>query len=184
VATGPLDEAEVVRRVLHGDRAAYRTLVERYQSIALRTAYAITGSSRDAEEVVQDAFVKAHRSLPRFRRHEPFRPWLLTIVGNEARNRRRANGSRPVVVASSDDERTHDPAPSPDAAVLAADTRQALGVALAALSQDDRDVIGCRFFLDLSEAETASVLGIRRGTVKSRLSRALERLRASLEADD
>ena len=179
MAAEPLEDVELVTRALAHDMEAYRTIVERYQAVALRTAYAITGSSPDAEEVVQDAFVKAHRALRRYDRRRPFRPWLLTIVGNEARNRRRANGSRPAVVSL---DGATDAASPPDAVVLEVERRRAIGDALRQLSQDDRDVITCRYFLELSEAETAAALGLRRGTVKSRLSRALERMRERMES--
>jgi RNA polymerase sigma-70 factor, ECF subfamily len=172
----PLDDDEAVRRALRGEIDAYERIVRNYQAMALRTAYVITGSAEDAEEVVQDAFVKAHRALGRFRSGEPLRPWLLTIVGNEARNRRRANASRPLLARGEGLEPNRS-SPSTESAALAADERRALRKALARLSQNDRDVLACRYFLDLSETEIASVLGVRRGTVKSRLSRALTRLR-------
>jgi RNA polymerase sigma-70 factor (ECF subfamily) len=172
----PRDDDELVRRALRGEIEAYERIVRTYQAMALRTAYVITGSAEDAEEVVQDAFVKAHRALRRFRPGEPLRPWLLTIVGNEARNRRRANASRPPR-ARGDELEPGGSSPAAESAVLAANERRALGEALAQLSQADRDALACRYFLDLSEAEIASVLGVRRGTVKSRLSRALARLR-------
>jgi len=154
-----------------------------HQGIAFRTAYLIAGSNSDAEEAAHDAFVKAFGALGRFRRGKPFRPWLLAIVANEARNRRRSAGRRHALALRAAEEiRPGDAAPSPEAAVLG---REQLGVLLEAvnrLSEEHRLVVAYRYFLDLSEAETASVLGIRRGTVKSRLSRALERLRAEVPA--
>jgi RNA polymerase sigma-70 factor, ECF subfamily len=62
-----------------------------HEEAAFRTAYLIVGSAADAEDVTQEAFVKAYRALGRFRTGAPFRPWLLRIVGNEARNHRRAS---------------------------------------------------------------------------------------------
>lgn len=179
VAAELLDDVQLVTHALAHDIQAYRSIVERYQSLALRTAFGITGSRADAEEVVQDAFVKAYRALHRYDGRRPFRPWLLTIVGNEARNRRRANRSRPFVVVD-EEEREDDVSPPPDGVVLERERREAIGAALRRLSEDDRDVITCRYFLDLSEAETAAALGLRRGTVKSRLSRALARMRVEL----
>src|ERR687895_1307118 len=90
----PLEENELVERARAGDADAYATLVRCHEEIAFRTAVLITGNAADAEEAVQDAFVKAYRALGRFRAGEPLRPWLLTIVANEARNRRRAAGRR------------------------------------------------------------------------------------------
>ena len=83
-------ETELVERARRGDAAAYESLLRMHEHIAFRTAYAIVGSAADAEECAQDAFVKAYHALGRFRREAPFRPWLLRIVANEARNRRRS----------------------------------------------------------------------------------------------
>jgi RNA polymerase sigma-70 factor (ECF subfamily) len=178
-------EAELIARAQRGDTDAYRSLVEEHQTIAFRTAYLITRSAEDAEEAAQDAFLKAYRSLGRFRRGAPFRPWLLAIVGNEARNRRRSAGRRAALVLRAGDELSSgDAAPSPEAAVLAADERRTLLDAIEGLAADDRLVLACRYFVGLSEAETAAAIGRRRGTVKSRTSRALDRLRERLEVTD
>jgi len=155
--------------------------VREHQGIAFRIAYLITGSAADAEEAAQDGFVKAYRALGRFRRGAPFRPWVLEIVANEARNRRRSAGRRAgLALRAAEEAPSGGAAPSPEGAVLAAEEREGLLAALNGLREDDRLVLGCRYFLDLSEQETAAALGVRRGTVKSRLSRALERLRAEL----
>jgi len=176
-------EAELVERARSGAAGAYRELVEEHQTIAFRTAYLITGSAADAEEAAQDGFLKAYRALRRFRPGAPFRPWLLAIVANEARNRRRSAARRTALVERAATELSSgDAVPSPEAALLASEERRALLAALEGLSDTDRLVIACRYFLELSEAETAAVLGTRRGTVKSRTSRALGRLRESLEA--
>ena len=167
------------------DLDEYELLVREHQVIAFRTAYVITGSAADAEEVVQDAFVKAYRARGRFREGAPFRPWLLAIVANEARNRRRSAGRRMALAlrAAGEARPSGEAAPSPEAALLAGERRATLLDAIARLREDDRTVIGCRYLLELSEAETAAALGVRPGTVKSRLSRALERLRAELGED-
>src|SRR3954468_23335352 len=81
-------------RAREGDTAAYERLVERHAQVAFRTACVLCRSAADAEEAAQDAFVKAHRALGRFRPGAPWRPWLLAIVANEARNRSRAAGRR------------------------------------------------------------------------------------------
>jgi RNA polymerase sigma factor (sigma-70 family) len=155
--------------------------VRAHQGIAFRTAYLITGSAADAEESAQDGFVKAYRALGRFRRGAPFRPWVLEIVANEARNRRRSAGRRTALALRAAGEApSGGAAPSPEGVVLASEERERLLEAVNKLREDDRLVLGCRYFLDLSEEETAAALGVRRGTVKSRLSRALERLRAEL----
>jgi len=173
-----------VERTRAGDLDAYETLVRQYQTLAFRTAWLITGSAADAEEVAQDAFVKAFYALERFRLADPFRPWFLRIVANEARNRRKALGRRAALGLRAGALAPVDAPLSPEAASLAAAERDALLRALNTLRDDDRAVIACRFFLDLSEAETATVLHCPRGTVKSRLSRALGRLRTALAADN
>ena len=151
-----------------------------YQGIALRTAYLFAGNAADAEEAAQDAFVKAYRALWRFRPGSPFKPWLLRIVANEARNRRRSAGRRTALALRATQEPSGEAAPSPEAVLLDVERREMLLAALNRLPDNDREALACRYFLDLSEAETASALGVRPGTVKSRLSRALERLRAAL----
>ena len=152
-----------------------------FQGIAFRTAWLIAGNAADAEEAAQNGFVKAYRALWRFRPGAPFRPWLLRIVANEARNSRRSATRREALALRAAGEvAPGDAAPSPEAALLGTEQREQLLDAVNRLSERDREAIACRFFLDLSEEETAAALGCRRGTVKSRLSRALDRLRAEL----
>jgi RNA polymerase sigma factor (sigma-70 family) len=158
--------------------------VRTHQGIAFRTAYLLAGNAADAEEAAQDAFVKAHGALGRFRRGSPLRPWLLRIVANEARNRRRSAGRREhLALRAAAEVRPGDAVPSPEAALLAGEERTRLLAAVEALPEEQRDAIACRYLLGLDERETAAALGVRRGTVKSRLSRALARLRESLEAE-
>ena len=155
-----------------------------HQGIAFRTAYLVTSSAEDAEESAAAAFLKAHQALGRFRRWKPFRPWLLAIVMNEARNRRRSSGRHErLALRAAEERRPGDAAPSPEAAFLGAERRDELLAAVNRLEEHHRLAIACRYFLDLSEEETAAALGCRRGTVKSRLARALERLRAEQGVD-
>lgn len=190
-------DLSLVEAAQAGDVAAFEMLVRRYQTVAFRTAWLITADAADAEEATQEALLKAWRSLDRFdtgdgifarlrRRNDVgsgqniFRPWLLAIVANEARNRRRWRGRRPEIaieptVESPDEE-------SPEAVAEANERRETLARFLSGLSDDDRLVIELRYFLELTEAEMASVLGIARGTVKSRLSRALARARVAAES--
>ena len=149
-----------------------------YQGIAFRTAYLVVGNAAEAEDAAQDGFVKAYRALHRFRSGEPLRPWLLKIVANEAHNRRRSSARRDALTSRAAAESSSgEAAPSPEAALLDRERRESLVAAVDALPEPQRLVIGCRYFLDLSEDETAAVLGVRRGTVKSRTARALDRLR-------
>ena len=178
---GPdLEDAELISRARTGDVTAYEELVRRYQDVAMRTAYLVAPEA-DAADAVQDAFLKAYAALPRFRPGSPLKPWLLQIVANEGRNRRRSAARRAGLAeraaASSPRETT---SASPETEVLAAETRTTLLVAIGRLRDEDREVIGARYLLELSEAETAETLGLPRGTVKSRTSRALTRLRTAL----
>ena len=180
----PLDEAELVERARRGDLEAWETLVRRYQGIAFRTAYMLAGNAADAEEAAQDGFVKAHRALGRFRRGAALKPWLLRIVANEARNRRRSATRRErLALRAAAEDRPGDAVPSPEAALLARESHERLLAAVERLSEEHRDAVACRYLLELSEEETAAALGIRKGTVKSRLSRALAQLRESMEEE-
>jgi RNA polymerase sigma-70 factor (ECF subfamily) len=178
----PLDETELIRRAKRGDTHAYEELVYAYQGIAFRTAYVFAGNASDAEDSAQDGFVKAWRALGRFRDGAPFRPWLLRIVANEARNRRRSAGRRAhLALRAATEQPSGDAAPSPEAAYLSAEQRQQLMAAVNELPEGQRTVISLRYFVGLSEREVAETLGVREGTVKSRTSRALDRLREAYD---
>lgn len=172
----------LVEQARGGDAVAYGGLVERYQEVAFRIAYLILGDAAEAEDATQEAFVKAYYALPRFHSGAAFRPWLLRIVANQARNQRRAGGRRGALAlrVSADERPSGDAAPSPEAGALAEEQRQVLLQAVRGLRDDDRLVVAYRYFFDLSEVEMAGALGCARGTVKSRLSRALVRLRESV----
>ena len=157
--------------------------MRRHQGAALRVASVIAGPA-EAPDAVQDAFLKAYGALDRFRADAPFRPWLLRIVANESKNLRRSSRRREqLTLRLAENRPSGGAAPSPEAAVLERETTERLLDALSELPQRDRLVVGYRYLAQLSEEETATVLGIRRGTVKSRLSRALARLRASLQEE-
>jgi len=167
-----------VLRAQRGDERAFEELVRAHQEVAFRVAYLIAGTAGEAEDAVQDGLVKAWRALGRFRAGAPLRPWLLRIVANEARNRRRSAGRRAALVLRAEREGVSgDAAPSPEAALLAGEERERLLAALEQLPDDARLVVACRYLLGLSEAETAAALDVRPGTVKSRTARALDRLR-------
>lgn len=159
--------------------------MRQYQDLAFRTAYVITGDAGEAEDAAQTAFVKAYFALDRFRAGAPFRPWLLQIVANEARNRRTAASRHPTVALDAiGADSAVDGDPSPEARAVAGDERRRLVDALNELREEDRTIIVYRYLLELNEAEMASALGCRRGTVKSRLSRALARMRTQLNESD
>jgi len=175
------DDAMLVERARRGDVSAYEVLVRLHEAPCIRTAYGITGDAEEARDAVQDAFVKAYYNLDRFRAGAPFRPWISRIAANEARNRRVAAGRRQGLAARGS-VLDLGSAPSPEDVVLDAERRALLVKALNELRPEDRLAIAGRYFLDLSEGEMAETLGWPRGTVKSRLSRALGRLRHRLIA--
>jgi RNA polymerase sigma factor (sigma-70 family) len=170
-------DAELVIAARQGDVDAFTVLVDRYRSPALRLAYGIAGD--EAEDAVQDAFVKMFRALAGFRADAAFRPWLFTIVANEARNRRRSM-SRRTKLALRVSGQPHLDGPAADEVAAQRDQRQRLLDAVAALPDRYREVVALRFFAALSELETATVLSCPVGTAKSRLSRALDLLRVTL----
>ena len=155
--------------------------MRRYQDVVFRTAYVVAGEAAEAEDAAQEALVKAYYALRRFRSGAPFRPWLLTIVANEAHNRRVAAGRRARLALRASADQTGAGSVPLEALAVAREERTTLLEALNGLRDEDRRAIACRYFLDLSEAETAAALGCARGTVKSRLSRALGRLRRVLD---
>ena len=178
----PLEDGTLVERARAGDAGAYEELVRLHSDIAFRTAYLLTGSAADAEEVAQDGFVNAFHALAGFRAGAPFRPWLLSIVANQARNRRRAAGRRfRMELRTLSEARAGSSPASPEDVAEQRATRRMLLTAVESLDEDDRLVVSCRYFLELSSQETAGALGIAEGTVKSRLSRALAKLRGKLD---
>lgn len=171
-----MDESEVIRRAQRGDDAAWELLVQQYQTAVFRLAYLLLGDQSEAEDIAQEAFVRAWGALDRFDNARPLRPWLLQITANLARNKRRSlsrylSALRRVVALTPDQHQT-------DATLdkLQFDA-QTLWQAIQRLNITDQEVVYMRYFLELSEAEMAEALGVAPGTVKSRLHRAMERLR-------
>jgi RNA polymerase sigma-70 factor (ECF subfamily) len=174
-------EAVLVREAQRGDAHAYAELIRTYERSARRVAAFVAGPNH-ADEVAQRAFINALRGLRRFEVGRPFEPWLLQIVVNEARSARRAEGRQAALVARESARlATSATSESAEAALLRGETTTSVNAALARLSPKHRDVVHCRYLLELSEEETAEKLGVRPGTVKSRLSRALDMLRTDFE---
>lgn len=178
----PLDDVELAERAKGGDVDAYEALVANHQALAFRVAFLITRDQGEAQDAAQDAFVRAYYALDTFRSGSSFKPWLLRIVANQARNRRRSAGRRLELATRVGESRpSGDAAPSPEAAALHGEARAELLEALDELRDEERLAVIYRYFLDLNEAEMAEALGCRPGTVKSRLSRALMHLRSRLD---
>lgn len=173
-----LDDGVLIGRAQAGELDAYDELVRRYQEVAFRTALVITGDPDEAEDAAQSAFIKAYRALARFDADRPFRPWLLTIVGNEARNRRIAAGRRHRLLTTWQATLDATALSSPEQETVARDEAATVLAALSRLKPEDREIIDLRYIAGLSEREMAATLGCAAGTVKSRLHRAMGRLRA------
>jgi RNA polymerase sigma-70 factor (ECF subfamily) len=177
-------DPDLVRRACEGDEAAWERLVQDHQEAAFRLAYLILGDSHDADDAAQEAFVRAYRALDRFDSSRPFRPWLLSIAANQARNRLRSAGrylaalQRLVRL-----EPAGSAAGSVQGEVAGVERGRLLWSAVRRLSQADQEIIYLRYFLEMSEAETAAAVNVAAGTVKSRLHRALRRLREVIERD-
>lgn len=176
------DEDDLIERARNGDLRAFELLVGRHQQSALRVAYAIV--PMHAEDVVQEAFVKAYRALPGFRPEAAFCPWVLRIVANEARNQRRHHARQARLAVRDGARRATAAVGTPEEAAIDAEDRRRLADAISRLRAADREVIALRWFAGLTEAEMAATLKCRPGTVKSRLARALARLRVELPAED
>lgn len=174
-----VDEAAVIARVRAGDPEAYAELVRAHTGLAMRAAAAL-GAGADAEDVVQQAFVKAYCGLGRFKEGSAFKPWFMSIVANETRNtvrtaaRQRTLAGREAAFAEA--EPLIPESADPAVAAVEIERRAALGSALEKLSEEHRLVVTYRYLLEMDESETAQALGWPRGTVKSRLNRALRRL--------
>ncbi len=174
------EERALLERAQRGDLAAYEAIVGRYEQPAFRLAYLILRDAAAAEDAAQEAFVRAYGALGRFRLGEPFRPWLLRIVANQAISARRADRRRDALAQRLRGEALSSGEPSPESVALSRERRDAVLAALATLGQEDQLVLHLRYFMDLGEAELAIALSCARGTVKSRLHRAQARLRRAL----
>lgn len=180
---GPESETDLIRSALEGSGAAWEALMRTHQEPVYRFAYLLLGDPDEAEDAAQEAFIRAYKALDRFEPGRPLRPWLLSIAANLVRNRRRSISRYLAALgrlAGSGE-------PNPERAVeeLSAERLQAhhLWQAVRCLDPDGQQLIYLRFFLELPVEETAQVLGVAPGTVKSRLHRAVNRLRQIIQRD-
>jgi RNA polymerase sigma-70 factor (ECF subfamily) len=177
-----VDESTLVRHAANGDVAAWEPLVLAHQQAVFRLSYLLLGDPDDAEDIAQETFLRAWKHLKRFDPTRPLRPWLLSIASNLASNRRRSAGRYLSALMHAF---RNEPASSTSIEEKSARQMEAseLWKAVQNLSMPDQQVIYLRYFLELSVAETAQALNVPEGTVKSRLSRALERLRGIIQQD-
>jgi RNA polymerase sigma-70 factor, ECF subfamily len=173
-------EKEWVGLARQDDPLAWEEIVRQYEQPVFRLAYLILADAAEAEEVAQDVFVRAYLALDRFDENRPLRPWLLQISRNLARNRRRSLGRYWAGV-----RRFWQQQPEPVVRPRHQQRAEArlLWQAVQALKPAWQEVVYLRYFLELSEAETAAALDVAPGTVKSRLHRALAALKGVIEQD-
>jgi RNA polymerase sigma-70 factor, ECF subfamily len=176
-----LDESTLVRHAANGDAAAWESLVGIHQEAVFRLAYLLLGDPDDAEDIAQESFLRAWRHLHSFDSSRPLRPWLLSISANLARNRRRSAGRYfAALLRAFRDEPISERIEEQNTRNLQAHD---LWKAVQKLNLLDQQIVYLRYFLDLPVAETAQILQVAEGTVKSRLSRALEKLRDIIQKD-
>jgi RNA polymerase sigma-70 factor (ECF subfamily) len=163
-----------------GQVEVFAMLVERYHSPLLGYLYRLTGGERPlAEDLVQEAFLRTIAALRHYRYPQPFKPWLYAIATNLARDYYKRAETRYTETAVEDS--WHDTTPSPSDIVLAQDEAQRVATALFHLPLPQRETLILRYYQDLSLQEIGEVLQIPTGTVKSRLSIGLKRLKELLE---
>lgn len=176
-----VSDVKLIQQARQGDDVAWSTLVGQHQTAIFRLAYLLLGRADEAEDVAQESLIRAFHALDSFDPTRPLRPWLLQITKNVARNRQRAMGRYLAAI------RRWFQAEQPPAITVPADEAgprweaETLWQAIRRLRTDDQEIIYLRYFLELSVAETAETLQIAPGTVKSRLHRALSRLRQIIE---
>jgi RNA polymerase sigma-70 factor, ECF subfamily len=176
-----LDESTLVRHAANGDAAAWESLMVIHQEAIFRFAYLLLGDPDDAEDIAQESFLRAWKYLRRFDTTRPLRPWLLSITANLARNRRRSAGRYfAALLRAFRDEPISKPLEDQNPRNLQA---RELWEAVQKLNVLDQQIVYLRYFLDLPVTETAQILQVAEGTVKSRLSRALEKLRDIIRQD-
>lgn len=181
-----ISEDVLVQRSRNGDRGAYRILVERYQQKVYSLVFGVVRNEQDAEDVCQEAFVKAYLSLKNFLGNSAFYTWLYRIAYNMAidfkRRLKRKGGDSVEIseVVGEDSLALADSGDTPEVAFERKQSFQAIGSALASLSEEHRTVVVLREVDGLSYEEISDVIGISKGTVMSRLHYARRKLQQIL----
>ena len=175
-----MTEAQQIRLARQGDQTAWEALMSAHQEPVFRLAYLLLGDPDEAEDIAQETFLRAYKALDGFDTERPLRPWLLRIASNLAHNRHRSIGRYLGALtrfARQDPDRIKPTTIQPE------DNSQALWQAMRKMAKPFQEVIYLRYFLDMSESEMVDTLEVPAGTVKSRLHRALSKLRKIIERD-
>ena len=176
-----MNENTLIRHAANGDAAAWEPLVLAHQEAVFRLSYLLLGDPDEADDVAQETFLRAWNHLRGFDSTRPLRPWLLSIAANLSRNRRRS-AVRYLSALTRAFREEPKPATTEDNSAQRMEAND-LWKAVQTLNVPDQQIVYLRYFLDLSVAETADVLQVAEGTVKSRLSRALKKLRNIIQQD-
>jgi RNA polymerase sigma-70 factor, ECF subfamily len=173
-------EEQCIRSAQEGDPAAFRELIEIYARAVWRVVHVLVADSTLAEDAVQETWLDVWRALPQFDTSRPFRPWLLTIAANRCHKtmRRRA---LPIIALDSPEALNLADEQDVSAELVRKETSAELTALLAALPQMQRRILQLRYYASLDLTEIALVLNVPLGTVKSRLHRAIQMVRARLE---
>ncbi|PYQ15806.1 MAG: RNA polymerase subunit sigma-24 [Acidobacteria bacterium] len=184
------DDTEAVAQARTGDADAFRRLVERHSAHVFRLAYRMTRNDHDAEDVVQEAFLKAYRSLDRFEERAHFGSWLHRIAANCAydalRARERRHESREPAAEGESDGPMTEPAsddPTPDRLVFGAEVRRRVAVAMRRMSTLERSAFTLRHFEGMSIEEIGRALEVDGSAAKQSVFRAVRKVRAALGRD-
>ncbi len=185
ISIGQVAERDLILRTRAGDDRAWQELMGLHQEAVFRLGYLILGDADAAADVAQETFLRAYHALHRFDLDRPLRPWLLRIASNHSKNWLRALGRyMNTLKRFADLEFTGRSERRPAERKLYSRQISTLTwEAIRKLDPTDQQIIFLRYFLDLPVAEAADALGVRPGTVKSRLHRALARLRRIIESE-
>ena len=175
-----------VAKARSGDTDAFRALVERHSRTLFRLAFRMTGNAEDAEDVVQESFLRAYRQLARFDERASFGTWMYRIAANCSLDLVRVRKRRNYVPVAEDDAdgrvlELPSPAPSPERAALSGEVRQRLAAAMNELSETERAAFVLRHFEGLRVEEISQVLECQPGAAKHSVFRAVQKLRRALE---
>jgi RNA polymerase sigma-70 factor (ECF subfamily) len=174
-------EHALIAAAQDGSEAAVEELFRRHWPQTHRAAYLIVRDAAAAEDIAQEAFLSALSALGRFDRRRRFAPWLHRIAVNRAIDWSRARSARAEVAATEALQDRASPRPEPSAAIA---ERDQIGAALAQLPADQRAVVILRYLLEYTPGEISKMLDLPRGTINSRLRRALDRLSGTLGEED
>ena len=182
-----MDNAKWVKQAQKGDSTAFEQLVLTHQNQIYRLCFRMVGNAEDAADMVQEAFLKAWRSLDRFQGDAAFSTWLYRLASNCCLDFLRSQKRRPTVSMTSEDEEGEeqtvevaDNSATPEETLLQKEEQREIAQAMASLDEEQRQILTLRVVNDLSYTEIAELLTIKEGTVKSRIARARENLRKKL----